>query len=196
MAVTRIITHIPNGKLAFVIAAINVDNGKVIDQALEGAETTIVAEFPLNEPEPELPAESTQEFGWLKVARQELGVKEVDGSGNNPRIQAYHATTTVGSRSDSVPWCSSFVNFCVEQSGLAGTKSALARSWTSWGRDTPSLIPGCIVVLERGKPPGGHVGFYVGMDGKYVRLLGGNQSDSVSVAGFDPAQIIARRIAA
>jgi uncharacterized protein (TIGR02594 family) len=194
MSITRIITNIPDEKVNFVIAAIKVDKGKINNQFIENGETTIIVEFPQIELTSDFPVDGTPESAWMKIARQELDQKEVPGADSNPRIETYHATTTLGSKTDSVPWCSSFVNFCIEQSGLTGTKSALARSWVSWGKEVPSFTPGCIVVLERGKPPNGHGGFYVGMDGKHVQLLGGNQGNAVSIASFDSARVIAKRI--
>jgi len=53
---------------------------------------------------------------------------------------------------------------------------------------------GCIVVLQRGSPPNGHVGFFVGAENGRVRLLGGNQSDRVSIASFDGADVIGMRM--
>jgi hypothetical protein len=59
-----------------------------------------------------------------------------------------------------------------------------------------------IVVLTRGDGPQpgpdvldapGHVGIYMGMEGNNVRVLGGNQSNNVSVALFPTTQILALR---
>jgi uncharacterized protein (TIGR02594 family) len=129
----------------------------------------------------------------LEIARAELGVAEVPGVADNPRIVAYHATTSGGKEPDSVPWCSSFVNFCVEQVGLKGTDSKSARSWMTWGRAATGFFPGCIVVLERGAAPQGHVGFFVGTESGRLRLLSGNQGDRVSIASFDPQLVLAVR---
>lgn len=41
---------------------------------------------------------------------------------------------------------------------------------------------------------GGHVGFYVRETDKYVYILGGNQSNKVSIAGYDKGRIIAYRL--
>jgi len=121
----------------------------------------------------------------MPIARDEIGVAEGQG---DPRISQYFATATLGPQPSSVPWCSAFVNFCVTRGGATGTNSALARSWLSWGQNAASLLPGCIVVLSRGSPALGHVGLYVGDDGQgSIRLLGGNQHNSVNISSFPKA---------
>ncbi|MBB3918397.1 TIGR02594 family protein [Rhizobium fabae] len=120
------------------------------------------------------------------VARAELerGVAEVSGGGNNPRIVMYHKSTNHWSGTDdSVAWCSSFVNFCVEQAGMIGTDRQDARSWKDWGDDvTENAREGDIAVFARGPMSGsdGHVGFLVADEGgPTVKILGGNQSNRV-----------------
>jgi len=129
---------------------------------------------------PEPPAE---EFPWMPIALEELGVSELPGAGNNSRVLEYlNATTNLGlaARSrDETPWCSAFVNWCVSRAGLTGTRHALARSWLEWGQ--PLAVPrrGCIVVFERNKIFG-HVGFYLEETPTQIKVLGGNQEDPVT----------------
>jgi predicted chitinase len=83
----------------------------------------------------------------------------------------------------------------MEQCGLPRTRSALARSWLDWGEDAGDFVPGCVIVLPRGT--GAHVGFFAGFDeAGHVRLLGGNQHDSVSVSSFPNAtdNFLGRRV--
>jgi uncharacterized protein (TIGR02594 family) len=129
---------------------------------------------------------ATSEFPWMLIAKGELGIHE---GINSERIGQYFDATELGEKPDSVPWCSAFVNFCMEQSGQPRTRSALARSWLNWGVEADDWIPGCVVVLPRGSnPSSGHVGFFSGFDpAGNVRLLGGNQRDSVSVQSFPEA---------
>ena len=71
---------------------------------------------------------------WYNIAQAEMGVKEILGaSKNNQRILDYHATTTLGAKTDEVPWCSSFVNWVMKQAGIEGTNNAMAKSWMNWG---------------------------------------------------------------
>jgi uncharacterized protein (TIGR02594 family) len=124
-----------------------------------------------------------EEFPWMPIAEREKGVSEVPGAGNNPRVVEYlHATSNLGEATrskDETPWCSAFVNWCVREAGLQGTRSALARSWLSWGEPISTPRRGCIVVFERERIFG-HVGFYLGETADAVQVLGGNQQDPVS----------------
>jgi uncharacterized protein (TIGR02594 family) len=196
MSYKRITTDVPLSDVPFVLAIIEADGGTAVQQMQPNGKMTIVATFPGNAPAQANPAAGSVPEKWMTIARNELGQAEVPGANNNARIQEYFASTTLGAQPDEVPWCSAFVNFCITKAGLTGTNSALARSWATWGVDSSTLVPGCIVVLSRGEPPHAHVGFFAGMDGGHIRLLGGNQGDAVSIVSFDSARIIGRRMPA
>lgn len=174
----RVISDIPPSDLPFVLAMVAADGGTVVSQEPEpDGEITILVEFPdrpataaaaavARSPAtapaagtlagaPAVPpaAPARAEASWMAIAREEMGQAEVPGADDNPRIVEYHGTTHGGPDADSVPWCSSFVNFCVTKAGLPGTQSKLARSWMTWGRDAGAFVPGCIVVLQRGLLP-------------------------------------------
>lgn len=129
---------------------------------------------------------------WLRVARAELGVREIAGAADNPRIVEYHQATTLRASDDETPWCAAFVNWCLAQCGVARTRSAMARSFIDFGQHVHPRL-GAIIVLKRGAPPSGHVGFYVGGDDKNLRLLGGNQGNRVSIAEFPWSQMLDSR---
>jgi len=87
---------------------------------------------------------------------------------------------------------------------LTGTGKALARSYEKWGEAVmtgdkkmpwASIPLGAIVVLSRASagPTKGHVGFASGASEKFVRLIGGNQNDSVSEAWFPKTRIVGVR---
>lgn len=139
-----------------------------------------------------LPLPSVGATSPYAVAQAELAldVREIPGTADNPRIVLYHSTTAGGAKPDETAWCSSFVNYCVEQAGLVGTDSKSARSWHDkhWGQavtDHPRV--GDIVVWERQSPTesGGHVAFFVEQIGNdVIRVLGGNQGNRLKVADF------------
>ncbi len=145
---------------------------------------------------------------WLSIARRELytGVKEISGDEDNPRILTYHTATSLAATSDEVPWCSSFINWCIrETQTLPGTNSARARSWLNWGKHMGDVhIPhGAIVIFQRGggDQPGpeviaapGHVGLYEGRTGLgEILVLGGNQGNAVSVRPYPASRLLGVR---
>ncbi len=143
--------------------------------------------LPLTVP-PTLPSAATRP---IDVARAEmnLNVAEIPGPRDNPRILMYHRTTQGAAAHDEVPWCSSFVNYCVEQTGLHGTDSKWALSWheQNWGETvTDSPTDGDIAVFRHSGPKGdgGHVGFFIGEGAGHIQLLGGNQPNRIDISSF------------
>lgn len=135
------------------------------------------------------------EAPWLLHARSEQGVRTFAPGRSNPRITAYHAGTNIAGYDDKAAWCSSFVQWCLARCGIAGTGSALARSWLEWGRALDEPRHGCIAVLTRDDPKGwrGHVGFHLRSEGDDVVLLGGNQRDSVCEHRYPARSILGWR---
>ncbi len=132
------------------------------------------------------------------VAKSQLGVVE-KLIGSNRIIEKYHAYATkdnkVGS-DDSVPWCASFVCYCLEMAGYQSTNSRAARSFEKWGTETKTTKIGDIVVFWRKSLNSGlgHVGFFAGYDkiGNVI-VLGGNQSDKVCFANYKTDKILSFR---
>lgn len=132
----------------------------------------------------------------LAIAEKEIGVKEGKGAKS---IEKYHAFATKDNKvgaSQSVPWCASFVCYCLEMAGLQSTNSKSARSYESYGKSTLSPVPGDIAVFWRGtKNSGkGHVSFFIGYDNSgNIKCLGGNQGDEVCVAVYDKSRLLGFR---
>ena len=145
---------------------------------------------------PEIASEPKSSFPWFEIANQELGTKETPGSGDNPRVVEYLRSTNLShadSGEDETPWCSAFVNWCVEKSGNAGTDSAWARSWLNWGKKTDNPVTGCIVVFTRGASSG-HVAFFVSKTATHIKVLGGNQHDSVCITEYPVERLLGYRV--
>ena len=137
---------------------------------------------------------------WLSTARALVGVHEGVGPVVNPVIidwarqeggwveRFYH--------DDEIPWCGLFVGHCLQVAGITGPANPLsALAWADWGvgLDPAALCMGAILVFKR--QGGGHVGFYVGEDpdGQALHILGGNQSDQVSVTRIVRTRLFAAR---
>ncbi|MEW5926208.1 MAG: TIGR02594 family protein [Gemmatimonadota bacterium] len=131
---------------------------------------------------------------WMEHARAALarGVREVPGAKHHPEILHFHSLTSLRAKSDEVPRCSSFAVACMELAGIPSTRSAAAKSWLSWGRPLEEPVPGCVVVLSRGKD-GGHVGFLETADESHVALLGGNQRNAVNVQKYPRQRVLGYR---
>lgn len=139
------------------------------------------------------------EPAWLALARAELGVRELPGTPDNPRIIKYWndaKLASVADGQDEVPWCAAFVGAMLARSQIPHSGKANARSYEAWGRKLNSPVLGCVVVFSR--PPHswqGHVAFYLGSNPRagLVQVLGGNQSDAVSIASFHMDRVVAWR---
>lgn len=130
---------------------------------------------------------------WIRVAKQELGVKEFRGR-ENPRIIEYHSATALRATEDEVAWCSSFVNWVCRQCRLERSGSAAARSWLAYGETLPGFKKYAIVIMKRGNSSWqGHVGFAIDDLGESIRVLGGNQSDQVCYAIYPKSAVIGYR---
>lgn len=133
-------------------------------------------------------------ISWMDIAITELGVNEESLPGiHNKRIVEYHGKTSLNATTDEIPWCSSFVNWVIAKSGRKGTNNALAKSWLDWGTELNSPRYGAVTVIKKkgassdqatGSSTGFHVGFYISVSPAHIRLLGGNQGDSVKYSSF------------
>lgn len=131
---------------------------------------------------------------WIDVAVRELGVTEVTGPRTNKRIAEY--LKGVGAtESDETPWCSAFVNWVLRRAGYASTSRANARSWLKYGEELAAPQYGAVTVFWRGEPTGwqGHVAFFLADAGDYVKVLGGNQQNSVCAALYPRTRVLGYR---
>ncbi len=139
------------------------------------------------------------------LAQRFVGVKETPGAASNPHILAMLHLDAKWPKGDEVHWCSAFTNYVAWLLRLPRSKNLLARSWLNVGRPITAdeAEPGFdVVVLKRGagNQPGpdvinakGHVGFFAGIEGKHVLVLGGNQSDAVNVKRYPASRILGIR---
>ncbi len=129
----------------------------------------------------------------LDIAAKQIGLNERD---QRTAIQDYLSTGGVNLDPATTAWCAAFVNSTLKQSGMEGTGSNLARSYMNWGEAVDTPQRGDVAVFSRGDPNGpyGHVGFFEGFnpDGT-IKVLGGNQGDSVSYASYGKDRLLGFR---
>jgi uncharacterized protein (TIGR02594 family) len=112
------------------------------------------------------------------------------------RILEYRRISDIrlGGDDGVVPWCAIFVNAALASVGIPGSGNGMARGFLRWGVDLGGPAKGAITVLSSSRgPTTGHVAFYVGETDYYVRLLGGNQGDAVSISSFPKARVLGYR---
>lgn len=95
------------------------------------------------------------------------------------------------------PWCGDFVETCMRIAlpdepllGALASNPYWARNWLQFGQEVQP-IPGAVLVFERGS--GGHVGFAIGQDDTHFYVLGGNQSDAVTIARIAKGRLLGAR---
>ena len=130
---------------------------------------------------------------WYQLALKERGVTEIFGEKHNERILEYHQASNLKATTDEVPWCASFVNWCMGEAGFYHMHSAAARSYLQWGAEC-APYEGCVVVLKSGNSSWqGHVGFFVKQDKDHVWMLGGNQDNKVCIKPYLRSDVLSYR---
>ena len=137
----------------------------------------------------------------LGIAQQFQGMTERGNAEALTRFLNEHSGTVFNNL--TVPWCARFVNASLDKAGIRGTGSAAARSFESYGKGVwqkgmskdalADVQPGDIAVFTRKE--GGHVGFVKAIDPTkgLLEILGGNQSNAVSVAKRSMSDLLAVR---
>ena len=130
-----------------------------------------------------------------------LGTQEVIGKGSNKTILSWRdelnqaGAKVVGFSDDDIPWCGLFaaiVTYRRNNNAAEVVKDPLwARNWVDYGVKSPEASLGDVLVFVRNG--GGHVGFYIGEDSTCYHVLGGNQSNKVSIARVEKSRCIAVR---
>ena len=138
---------------------------------------------------------------WLARARKMLGLKETPGAANNPEIMNMAKRLDQWYPGDDVPWCGLFIADCMAIGAPNEPQDFNrlgARNWNEYGESTKPCL-GAVIPMWRThktKSWNGHVALATGTtsDGKWVRGIGGNQSDMVSEIWFDVDRILGWRV--
>ena len=134
---------------------------------------------------------------WFEEAKHLMGTREGRGSTDNLEILDWADDLDIHYPSDDIPWCGLFVAHCVgatlPQESLPANPLG-ARQWQRFGDLTDPRVGAVMVFWRKTRQSGlGHVGFYVGEDKTAYQILGGNQSDSVSLTWLSKDRFLAAR---
>lgn len=132
----------------------------------------------------------------LKEFIKVYGTAEKKGSESNPTILwwAKQIGLDRAYKDDAIAWCGLAMGYVAGQAGWdhAPRGNALwARNWLFWGNKADKPMLGDVLVFERGS--GGHVGLYVGEDSECFHVIGGNQSDVVSIKRIEKTRLLGSR---
>jgi uncharacterized protein (TIGR02594 family) len=137
----------------------------------------------------------------LKEALSHFGTLEHKGTGNNPSIIKW--AKEVGGKiddvykADSIPWCGLFMAVVAKRSGYTLPKDPLwALNWGTFGKKQDVAMLGDTLTFIRKTSTGataGHVALYVGEDIDAFHILGGNQSDAVTITRINKSRLYAIR---
>jgi uncharacterized protein (TIGR02594 family) len=136
---------------------------------------------------------------WLDAAKASVGIAEIRGKDNNPRILEMYAKVGHDEIVDEdVAWCAAFTGACLVDFNYAIPPKAnnlMARSYLNYGTKLDKPKPGAIVVKARGKAPFGHVGIVeeVHDDGTFT-VIAGNSSNKVKRETWKPSDPLANGI--
>ncbi len=131
---------------------------------------------------------------WLAEASAIKGMHE---GRDVSRLRKWFGKVFAAHDPREVPWCGAFVATCLLKWNPDITIPANplgARNWAKWGQAcTPQL--GAIMVFWRGSKAGwsGHVAFYWGEDDTAFHVIGGNQSDAVTITRIAKSRFLAAR---
>lgn len=135
-------------------------------------------------------------FPWMSLALRKKGLHE---GRDNAYLSEFLKSDgkTLGDPA-KLPWCGDFVETCVAvtmPSAIIPTNPYLARNWLQFGATVDPCF-GSILVFWRGSRSGtsGHVGFYYSEDDDNYHVLGGNQSNSVSVTSLAKNRFLGARL--
>lgn len=131
---------------------------------------------------------------WIAWARQQLGTKEAPGAADNDKIVRWDELTTLPEECwhDATAWCAVFVNAAFAYCGIKTPKSAAAADWLKFG--TPVVKPqlGDVVVFKWDDGQY-HVALVLALEGGQVQVIGGNQSNAVTIANYPKTNVMGFR---
>jgi uncharacterized protein (TIGR02594 family) len=142
------------------------------------------------------PILSAPPLPWYEEANRHLGLRETAGAGTSSAIAAWLKRLKASWADDETPWCGTFVGWCIA-STLPGealpANPFAARNWLKFGIPCKPRRGAILVFSRPGQAWSGHVGFYAAEDREAFHVLGGNQSDAVTITRIRRDRILGAR---
>lgn len=122
-----------------------------------------------------------------------FGTHEIVGKGNSPVILAWAEEVDLAKTysNDDIPWCGLFMAVVAKRAGKEVPSGSLwAMNWANFGERVLYPMLGDVLTFKR--PTGGHVGIYVGEDTEAYHVLGGNQSNAVTITRISKNRVYSK----
>lgn len=131
----------------------------------------------------------------LEKAFSQYGITEIAGENDNPEVVKYFEKIGFHNLKDEVAWCSAFMNWAAKEAGLEHSGKLNARSWLKVGDPVEVPHVGDVAVFWRESPTSwkGHVGIYINEDENNIFVLGGNQSNMVTIRPYSKTRLLGYR---
>ena len=131
---------------------------------------------------------------WMGEAAKMRGLHE---QRNVAQLRRWFDASVAWIDPRDIAWCGAFVATChrLAEPGCELPDNPLgARNWQHWGQEVMPVF-GATLVFWRGSRSGwkGHVGFYHGEDASHFHMLGGNQSNAVTITRVDKSRLLSAR---
>jgi len=135
---------------------------------------------------------NNKELPWIAAGKAVFGLHETR---DNRYLKQWLRSdgATLGDPK-ALPWCGDYVETCIKNSlpkehfrGPLGENPYWARNWLYFGLKCEPCY-GAVFVFSRGK--GGHVGFGIGEDATDYYILGGNQSNAVTISRIAKGRLL------
>lgn len=132
---------------------------------------------------------------WYEWALSQKGVHE---RRNRSLVLSWLKAAASWVSDTNTAWCGAFVRMAIAETlptEPLPTNALSARAWANFGRPLKAPAKGAVLVFWRGSRAGwqGHVGLYAGEDATTYHVLGGNQSDAVTVTRVRKDRLLAIR---
>lgn len=131
---------------------------------------------------------------WMDFAMKVKGLHE---RRNYSELKAWFSKSVAWIDPREIPWCGAFVATCFSMVDPKIKQPANPLGARQWGAFGFQVAPrrGAVLTFWRGSPSGwqGHAGFYYGEDDTAFHVLGGNQSDAVTVTRIAKNRLLQSR---
>lgn len=131
---------------------------------------------------------------WMEAASAVLGLHEAR---DTAQLRKWFAPALAWVDPRDVPWCGAFVKTCHL---MADPKVKIpdnplgARNWGRFGTACPPVFGATLTFWRVSRSSWqGHVGFYWGEDDQAYHVLGGNQSDAVTITRIAKTRLLESR---